>query len=97
MRNVLVISYDICDPKRLRKVYRTMCGHGDPLQYSVFRCDLSAIELQKLKDTLWPILNLEQDRVMTVNLGPVGGRGDDCVEFWGAALVEPTPRCATIV
>lgn len=97
MRNVFVICYDICHPKRLRKVYRTMCGHGDPLQFSVFRCELSAIELQRLKDTLWPILNLEQDRVMIVNLGPTGGRGDDCIEFWGAALVEPAPRCATVV
>lgn len=97
MRSVFVISYDICEPKRWRKVYRAMCGHGDPLQYSVFRCELSAVELQKLKDTLWPILKLTEDRVMIVDLGPTGGRGDDCVEFWGTARVTPSPRCATIV
>ena len=97
MRNVHLIAYDICDPKRYRQVYKAMCGHGDPLQYSVFRCELSELELQKLKEKLWPILNLAEDRVMIVDLGPAEGRGDECVEFWGAPRVEPTVRTATIV
>jgi CRISPR-associated protein Cas2 len=87
----------IADAKRLRLVYKTMCGHGDPLQYSVFRCELSDMELQKLKDVLWPIVNLEEDRVMIVDLGPAAGRGDECVEFWGAPRVEPPDRTAAIV
>lgn len=97
MRNVLIIAYDICDPKRLRLVYRTMCGVGDPLQYSVFRCELSQQELQRLKGQLWGILNLSQDRVMIVDLGPAGGRGDECVEFWGEPRVQAPDRTATIV
>ena len=97
MRSVHIISYDIADSKRLRKVYKTMRGHGDPLQYSVFRCELSDTELQKLKDTLWPILNLSEDRVMIVDLGPAAGRGDECVEFWGNSRVEPPDRSATVV
>src|SRR6266498_477913 len=97
MRNVHLISYDIADPKRWRKVYRMMCGHGEPLQYSVFRCDLSDLELQKLKMNMWPVLNLEEDRVMIVDLGPAGSRGDECFEFWGAPLVEPSDRAATII
>jgi CRISPR-associated protein Cas2 len=97
MRNVWVISYDIAEPKRWRKIYRVMCGHGDPLQYSVFRCELSAIELHRLKESLWPILNSAEDRMMIVDLGPAGGRGDECIEFWGAPLVEPPERGATIV
>lgn len=83
MRNVFVVAYDICDPRRWRKVYRLMCGVGDSLQYSVFRCELTAVELQQLKSELWPLLNLGQDRVMLLDLGPAGGRGDQCVEFWG--------------
>lgn len=97
MRNVLIIAYDICDPKRLRLVYRAMCGVGDPLQYSVFRCELSPAELQRLKGTLWEILNLSQDRVMIVDLGPAGGRGDECLEFWGDPRTQPRDREATIV
>lgn len=93
----MIIAYDVCDPKRLRLVYRAMCGVGDPLQYSVFRCELSPVELQQLKGKLWEILNLSQDRVMIVDLGPVGGRGDECVEFWGEPLVRIPDREATIL
>lgn len=97
MRNVYLIAYDIMDPKRYRRIYRVMCGHGDPLQYSVFRCELSEVELQKLKDLLWPLLNLGKDRVMIVDLGPVEGRGDECFEFWGNPKVTPADRAATII
>jgi CRISPR-associated protein Cas2 len=31
-----VIDYDICDPQRLQRVYREMCRHATPLEYSVF-------------------------------------------------------------
>ena len=97
MRNVHLIAYDISCPKRYRQVYKAMCGHGDPLQYSVFRCELTEMELQHLKDLLWPELNLAEDRVMIVDLGPIKGRGDDCIEFWGDPRVTPAPREPTIV
>ncbi|WP_437202905.1 CRISPR-associated endonuclease Cas2 [Planctomicrobium sp. SH664] len=97
MRSVHLIAYDISCPKRYRKLYKAMCGHGDPLQYSVFRCELDDMELQQLKDLLWPILNLREDRVMIVDLGPIEGRGDECIEFWGNPCVTPSPRTATII
>ena len=97
MRNVYVISYDISDPKRYRHVYKAMCGHGDPLQYSVFRCELSDVELQQLKETLWPVLNLAEDRIMIVDLGPTEGRGDECIEYWGTPRVIPTDRSPSII
>jgi len=50
-----------------------------------------------MKESLWAILNWDQDRVMLVDLGPVGARGDDCVEFWGDPRVEPASRAAAIV
>jgi CRISPR-associated protein Cas2 len=31
-----VIGYDICDPRRLQRVYRTMLKHATPLEYSIF-------------------------------------------------------------
>lgn len=97
MRNVYLIAYDIACPKRYRLVYRSMCGSGDPLQYSVFRCELTNLELQKLKDTLWPVLNLGEDRVMIVDLGPIEGRGDNCIDFWGNPRVVPHARTAAVI
>jgi len=97
MRNVHLIAYDIGDQKRYRQIHKVMCGHGDPLQYSVFRCELSEVELQTLKGTLWPLLNLAEDRVMIVNLGPTDGRGDECIEYWGSPRVTPANHSATII
>jgi CRISPR-associated protein Cas2 len=97
MRSVYLIAYDICDPKRWRQVYRVMCGAGDPVQYSVFRCELSDVELHQVQTALWKELNLKEDRVMLVDLGPLDGRGNDCIEFWGTPRVEPPDRGATII
>ncbi len=44
MRRSYLITYDIRDDKRLRKVHRTMKNFGDHLQYSVFECQLSDSE-----------------------------------------------------
>ena len=97
MRNVYLIAYDIADPARWRQVYRIMCGAGDPLQYSIFRCELDPVELHAVQTALWQQLNLQQDRVMLANLGPVNGRGDTCLEFWGHHRTEPPDRNATII
>jgi CRISPR-associated protein Cas2 len=97
MRSVYLISYDVCDARRLRKVHKTMKGYGDPMQLSVFRCELSRLELQELKEKLWPHLNERFDRVILVDLGPVNGRGDACIEFWGTPLTLVGDRSATIV
>ena len=97
MRNVYLVSYDVADEKRLRRTYKKMCGFGDPVQYSVFRCELSPTERQLMKASLWEILNWAEDRVMLVDLGPAGARGDDCVEFWGEPRVAPPDRVAIIV
>jgi hypothetical protein len=42
-------------------------------------------------------LNLAEDRVTIVDVGPVDGRGDDGIEFWGNAQSHPPGRSATII
>ena len=42
-----LVSYDICDPKRLRRVARSLEGFGVRLQYSVFECPLDELRLAK--------------------------------------------------
>ncbi len=97
MRNRYIVSYDIADPKRLRRVHRTMRGFGDPLQYSVFRCDLSPSERVLLCEALTPLLNHREDQVMLVNLGPTDGRGSETIETLGRALAREPERLAVIV
>lgn len=31
-----IIGYDICDPRRLGRVYRVMLKHATPIEYSIF-------------------------------------------------------------
>ena len=71
-----LVSYDISDPKRLRKVARSLEGFGVRLQYSVFECPLDDLRLAKLKAELQDLLNHDEDQVIFVGLGPSEGRGD---------------------
>ncbi len=41
MRQSYLVTYDIADEKRLRKVFKIMRGYGDHLQYSVFECQFT--------------------------------------------------------
>src|ERR1039458_258300 len=76
MRTSYLVCYDICDDKRLRKVFQLMRGYGDHLQYSVFECQLTATYLVRLRAALAAIIHHTEDQVLFVNLGPAQGRGD---------------------
>jgi CRISPR-associated protein Cas2 len=98
MRIRYIVSYDIADPQRLRRVHKKMKGFGDPLQYSVFCCDLLSSERIMLIEALTEIINHREDQVMLINLGPASGRGSESIETLGrAADIEQTDRIAVIV
>ena len=48
MRFSDLVCYDICDEKRLRKVFQAMRGYGGHLQYSVFQGQLTAVDLARV-------------------------------------------------
>lgn len=85
-RNVYLVAYDVADPARLRQVHKKMRGHGDPVQFSVFRCQLSPKERELLITGLCEIIVDDEDRVMIVDLGPVKGARDGTVRFLGRPL-----------
>jgi len=69
MRGAYIVAYDIADPRRWRKVYRILHGHGDPFQFSIFVCWLSVTEQKLLQERLVGVLNLKEDRLMFVSVG----------------------------
>lgn len=83
MRNTYLVCYDICNDKRLRKVYKTMRDFGDHLQYSVFECQLTPIDLAKCRHLLGEIIKHNEDQVIFVDLGPTTGRGDRVISALG--------------
>ncbi len=89
MRQTFIVSYDISDPKRLRKVFKAMRGYGDHVQLSVFRCELTRSELLELRGKLSKLINHREDQVMFVDVGPVEGRGSTSISALGRAYMQP--------
>jgi CRISPR-associated protein Cas2 len=96
MRHTYIVTYDICDPKRLRKVYRAMLGWGEHLQLSVFQCELNHRELVELRVALDRLIQHNEDQVLFVDVGLAEGRASDAISALGRAYVDPE-RIAVVV
>jgi CRISPR-associated protein Cas2 len=94
-RRRYLVAYDIRQPKRLREVHSAMKGFGYPLQYSVFICDLDAIEKINLRQVVGSRMNHSEDSVVLVDLGDPETRGIDCFEFMGVG--PPLPRAGPTI
>ena len=73
-RRDLLVTYDICDDKRLRAVFKLMKGYGDHVQFSVFRCSLNKTERIELMAKLSHIIHHAVDQVLFINLGKLPER-----------------------
>lgn len=63
-----IVAYDICNPKRLRRVARTCQDFGCRRQLSIFLCRISALDLVRLKARLEEIIDSKQDQIIFVRL-----------------------------
>lgn len=93
MRRVYIVSYDISDARRWRKVYKTVRGYGRRLQYSVFRCELLPEDKVRLVAKVDKLIHHEQDQILFVDLGLAEGRGKECIEAYGipSPVLERVP------
>jgi CRISPR-associated protein Cas2 len=96
MRQTYIVSYDISDPKRLRKVFRLMKGYGEHVQLSVFRCELTHRALVELRSRLGSTINHNEDQVLFVDVGPEDGRAGTAISAVGRAYESPE-QCAVVV
>ncbi|MGC8917667.1 MAG: CRISPR-associated endonuclease Cas2 [Thermoanaerobaculum sp.] len=65
-----IVTYDISDPKRWRKVFRLLQAFGEHVQLSVFRCDLDPVQVVRLKAALDHLIHHDEDQVILLRLGP---------------------------
>ena len=93
-RNRYLLTYDIRHPRRLRRVHGVAKDYGEPLQYSVFVCDLTRIELVAMRTHLVEVMKQGEDSVSIFDLGPPTGRGLTCVEFMGVRRPLPSGDAA---
>jgi CRISPR-associated protein Cas2 len=95
-RQEFIVTYDIADPKRLRKVFETMKGYGQWIQLSVFRCELNDREKVDLQFKLGQIIHHHEDQVLFIDIGPADGRAGTAIESVGRAFV-PMDRGPVVV
>lgn len=90
-----IITYDIGDPKRWRRVFTLMNGYGHWLQLSVFQCRLTARRRAELAARLEQEIKRNEDHVLIVDVGEADSV-DPRVESLGRSY-ETVKREAIVV
>lgn len=90
-----IVTYDIGDPKRWRRVFRIMNGYGRWLQLSVFQCRLSARRRVELAARLEAVIRRDADHVLIIDIGPAD-RIDPRIESLGRTYEAPVRRAIVL-
>lgn len=96
MRNTYLVCYDIMDDKRREQVFKICKNHGTHLQFSVFECDLNAMELTGLQRELLATISATDDQILIVSLGPTEGRGDRVISALGRPYSKLDSPCFVV-
>lgn len=67
--HLFIVTYDISDPKRWRRVFGVMNGYGEWLQLSVFQCRMSRQRHAELVALLDGIIHHATDHILSLDLG----------------------------
>jgi CRISPR-associated endoribonuclease Cas2 len=68
--HLYLVTYDISDERRWRRVFRLMNGYGEWLQLSVFQCRMSERRRAELIHLLDGVIHHGEDHVLIMDLGP---------------------------
>ena len=66
-----IITYDIADQRRGRRVFKTMQAYGEWLQLSVFQCRLTRRRRAELETSLRAVIKNGEDHVLLIDVGSV--------------------------
>ena len=66
---LFIVTYDIADQKRWRRVFKAMQGYGEWLQLSVFQCRLTRRRRQELETRLRGLVKNGEDHVLLIDVG----------------------------
>lgn len=69
-RKRYLVCYDICEPGRLKRVYKYLSGFKVGGQKSFFECWLTATELCCIRDNLRNMIDINEDRLHIFLLDP---------------------------
>lgn len=69
MQRLFLVTYDICNQRRLRHVHKLMRGYGEWIQYSIFQCQLTPKDRAELIADLELLIHHKEDHVLLFDLG----------------------------
>ena len=90
-----IVTYDIADERRWRRVFKLMHGYGRWLQLSVFQCRLSARRRAEMARRLEELIHGREDHVLILDLG-LADKVDPRVESLGKSF-EAAKRSAVVI
>lgn len=90
-----IVTYDIGNDKRWRRVFKLMHGYGHWLQLSLFQCRLTARRRAELARRLEELIHGRDDHVLILDLGPAD-KVDPRVESLGKTF-ETATRAAVVI
>ncbi len=68
--HLYIVTYDIRDPKRWRRIFKIMKGYGEWVQLSVFQCRLNRQRHAELIALLDGMIHHTDDHVVLMDVGP---------------------------
>jgi CRISPR-associated protein Cas2 len=90
-----IVSYDIANERRWRRVFKLMRGYGQWLQLSVFQCRLTARRRAEMARRLEEVIHAHDDHVLILDLGQAD-KVDPRVESLGKTFA-PVKRTAIVI
>jgi len=93
-RRTVYVAYDVLTttpggPRRLRLAGQACESFGRRVQWSVFVCHLTPVELRRLRSTMLRILDIQTDRLLIV---PIRAGDDVDAEELGLPIARPVPE-----
>lgn len=94
VRNMLyVVAYDVCCPKRLRKVANVCEDYGIRVEKSVFECDVRPEDFESLWIELMDVIDEDKDAIIAYR---ICGSCTNEVESIGC-VIRPEKRVAYLI
>ncbi len=68
--HLYIVTYDISDDKRWRRIFRMMHGYCEWMQLSVFQCRLTRTRHVQLMEQLGELIRMSEDHVVIIDVAP---------------------------
>ncbi len=83
---LIVVSYDISDNKRRERLRKSLLMFGNPIQFSVFECDLTRRQIEAMQRTIRGIIAAGKDNVRIYQICAMCA--ENAETFGGKALAK---------